>query len=93
MAHQERTGPLRRVYTRYGRSSDKLTNIRDRHEENFSGLIDFCGYMRIRTTKKQLDDFVAKGYAELRTRSNGSQAYIILDFLEGPLAGFKKCLP
>jgi predicted transcriptional regulator len=38
--------------------------------------------------KKQLDDFVAKGFAELRTRKNGSQAYIITDFLEGPLEGF-----
>jgi hypothetical protein len=34
--------------------------------------------------KKQLDDFAAKGFAELRTRSNGSQVYIIRDFLEGP---------
>jgi predicted ArsR family transcriptional regulator len=38
--------------------------------------------------KKQLDALVAKGFAELRTRRNGSQAYIIPDFLEGPLEGF-----
>ena len=38
--------------------------------------------------KKNLDDFVEKGYAELRTRSNGSQVYIIPDFLEEPLEGF-----
>jgi hypothetical protein len=38
--------------------------------------------------KKQLDDMVTKGFAELRTRTNGSQAYIIPDFLEGPLEGF-----
>jgi hypothetical protein len=38
--------------------------------------------------KRQLDDFAAKGFAELRTRRNGSQAYIIPDFLEGPLEGF-----
>jgi hypothetical protein len=34
--------------------------------------------------KRQLDDFVAKGFAELRSRSNGSQFYIIPDFLEAP---------
>jgi hypothetical protein len=33
--------------------------------------------------KRQLDEFVEKGFAELRTRKNGSQAYIITDFLEG----------
>jgi len=38
--------------------------------------------------KKQLDDLVARGYAELRTRSNGSQVYVIPDFLEEPLGGF-----
>jgi Fic family protein len=38
--------------------------------------------------KRQLDDFVAKGFAELRTRRNGSQAYIIPDFLEGLPEGF-----
>jgi hypothetical protein len=31
--------------------------------------------------KKYLDDFVARGYAQLQTRSNGSQVYIIPDFL------------
>ena len=35
--------------------------------------------------KRQLDDFVAKGYAELRTRSNGAQVYVVPDFLEEPL--------
>jgi len=44
--------------------------------------------LSIEEAKKLLDDFVAKGYAELRTRSNGAQAYIIPDFLEGPLEGF-----
>jgi len=38
--------------------------------------------------KKHLDDMVARGFAELRTRKNGSQAYIIPDMLDGPLEGF-----
>jgi len=42
----------------------------------------------IEEAKKQLNDFVAKGYAELRTRANGSQVYVIPDFLEEPLGGF-----
>jgi len=42
----------------------------------------------IEEAKKQLDDLAAKGYAELRTRSNGSQVYIIPDFLEEPPGGF-----
>jgi len=41
--------------------------------------------LSLEEAKKQLDDFVAKGFAELRTRSNGAQAYVVPDFLEEPL--------
>jgi hypothetical protein len=34
--------------------------------------------------KRQLDDMVTKGFAELRTRSNGSHVYIVPDFLDAP---------
>jgi len=35
--------------------------------------------------KRHLDDMVRKGFAEQRTRKNGSQVYIILDMLDEPL--------
>jgi hypothetical protein len=38
--------------------------------------------------KNHLYDLVTKGFAELRIRNNGSQIYIIPDFLDEPLEGF-----